>query len=131
MGSSFVDDFAVVRYNPDGSLDDGGASDSSPGDAFGSSGLVTTTLGSGFDAAYGVAVQEDGKIVAGGNANNAGNQDFALARYNADSSLNNRFNNDGKLKTDFFGGNDDVAPRVSPPRRASPRTPRSVRPTAP
>ena len=50
------DDFALVRYNTDGSLDT----------SFDSDGKVITAIGSGDDAAYSVAIQSDGKIVAAG-----------------------------------------------------------------
>ncbi len=55
-------------------------------------------------------LQSDGKIVVAGQAynNNTGNYDFALARYNSNGSLDNSFDGDGKLTTDFFGC-DDVA----------------------
>ncbi|MBA3785485.1 MAG: hypothetical protein H0X15_08105, partial [Acidobacteria bacterium] len=45
-------DFALVRYNTDGSLDN----------SFGAGGKVTTDFGSSEDVAYGVAIQTDGKI---------------------------------------------------------------------
>jgi uncharacterized delta-60 repeat protein len=48
-----------------------------------------------------VAIQADGKIVAGGYSQNAGSSDFALARYNADGSLDTSFDSDGMLITDF------------------------------
>ncbi len=50
------DDFALVRYNTDGSLDT----------SFDSDGKVTTAIGSGDDYASSVAIQSDGKIVAAG-----------------------------------------------------------------
>ena len=49
-------DFALVRYNTDGSLDT----------SFDGDGKVTTAIGSGDDYAYSVAIQSDGKIVAAG-----------------------------------------------------------------
>ena len=49
-------DFALARYNADGSLDT----------SFDGDGKVTTDFGTLDDAAYGVAVQADGKIVAVG-----------------------------------------------------------------
>ncbi|MEO7317778.1 MAG: hypothetical protein ABIZ56_02190, partial [Chthoniobacteraceae bacterium] len=62
-------DFALARYSPDGSLDT----------SFNGTGIVTTDLLGQFteDEAFSVAVQPDGKIVAGG----ASNLDFALVRY--------------------------------------------------
>jgi hypothetical protein len=63
-------DFALVRYNPDGTPD---ATFGTAGD-----GKVTTDFGSpAEEAALGVALQADGKIVLAGDAGN----NFALARY--------------------------------------------------
>src|SRR5213080_4030233 len=64
-------DFAVVRYNADGSLDG----------SFGTGGKVITPLGSSDDVAFSLVLQPDGKLVAGGYANNGSNDDFALVRY--------------------------------------------------
>jgi uncharacterized delta-60 repeat protein len=82
-------DFALGRYNADGSLDSG----------FGSGGKVTTDFG-GFDAVSGVVVQPDGRIVAAGRS---GGGDFALARYNANGGLDPTFGGTGKVTTDFGG----------------------------
>ena len=71
-------DFAVVRYNADGSLDD----------TFSGDGKVTTAVGSGVDLAQSVAIQSDGKIVVAGYSDvGGGNYDFAVVRYNTDGSL--------------------------------------------
>jgi uncharacterized delta-60 repeat protein len=66
-------DFALARYNPDGTLDP----------TFNSTGKVLTDFsGSGsVDFAYALAIQSDGKIVAGGFSSPSGTSDFALARY--------------------------------------------------
>jgi uncharacterized delta-60 repeat protein len=86
-------DFALARYNPDGSLDA----------TFGTGGRVTTNFtGSSDDVASAVAVQFDGKIVVGGDAD--GN--FALARYNPDGNLDASFGSEGKVTTNL--GSDDV-----------------------
>src|SRR6266536_6144139 len=87
-GLSGAGDFALARYNADGSLDP----------SFGSGGKVTTDFG-GFDLALGVALQSDGKIVAAGQGGSS--FDFALARYNADGSLDTSFGSGGKVTTDF------------------------------
>ncbi|MFN2508228.1 MAG: hypothetical protein ABR589_05595, partial [Chthoniobacterales bacterium] len=82
-------DFAVARFNSNGSLDDGSANDSTPGDSFGTGGLVTTDFGDD-DNATGVAIQSDGKIVVVGHlgpTNSGFNVDFAIARYNTNGSL--------------------------------------------
>jgi uncharacterized delta-60 repeat protein len=61
----------VARYNRDGSLDA----------TFGSGGKVTTDFGD-FEAALGIAILPDGRIVAAGITFQAGTgYDFALARY--------------------------------------------------
>jgi uncharacterized delta-60 repeat protein len=65
-GDFLVGDFALARYNRDGSLDT----------SFDADGTVTTDFGS-FDQALGVAIQPDGRIVAAGFSQ----PDFALARY--------------------------------------------------
>lgn len=68
-------DFALVRYNSDGSLDTG----------FGSGGRITTDVAGGTDVAQAVAIQADGKVVAAGRAFRS-NFDLTLARYNNESA---------------------------------------------
>jgi uncharacterized delta-60 repeat protein len=95
-------DFALARYNPDGSLDTAG---------FGVLGKVITDFsgtGTSSDQANAVAIQQDGKIVAAGFSNNSGTNAFALARYETDGSLDMSFGASGKVETDF-GGTDDQA----------------------
>ncbi len=83
-------DFAVMRYNSNGSLDS----------TFGVNGISTTDVGS--DVGYDVAVQSDGKIVVAGYTFRDGQGiDFAVLRYNADGSLDATFDSDGILTTDF------------------------------
>jgi uncharacterized delta-60 repeat protein len=89
-------DFLVVRYNANGSVDT----------SFGSGGVVTTDFGGViFDAAFGVALQSNGKIVAAGSLFNSfgSSADFALARYNPNGSLDASFGSGGKVTTDFGG----------------------------
>jgi uncharacterized delta-60 repeat protein len=87
----FENGFALARYNPDGSLDP----------TFGTAGKALTSFGGMADAAHGVAVQPDGKIIAAG-AGGAAN-DFLVARYNPDGSLDATFGTTGKVITDFGG----------------------------
>ncbi len=91
-------DFALARYNPDGTLDG----------TFGTGGKVTTDFNGGDDAAFAVVLQPDGKIVAAGVAKTSRSQDFALARYNPNGSLDGTFGTGGKVTTDF-AGDDDAA----------------------
>jgi uncharacterized delta-60 repeat protein len=95
QGSVGADDFALVRFNTDGSLDT----------AFGTDGLVLTDFGI-FDEILALAIQQDGKIMAAGRMNASLNEDFAIARYNMDGSLDTSFNDDGKVTLDFFGAHD-------------------------
>jgi uncharacterized delta-60 repeat protein len=76
-----------------------------PGDldpTFGVAGMQTTDLGGSEDAAA-AAIQQDGKIVVAGGSFRGGRDDFALARYNPDGSLDASFSGDGKVVTDFGG----------------------------
>lgn len=78
--------FALVRLNPDSSLDG----------SFGESGIALTAF-VGSAAAHAVTLQPDGKIVVGGESN----RDFALARYNPDGSLDASFYLGGKVAISF------------------------------
>jgi uncharacterized delta-60 repeat protein len=90
-------DFALVRYNSDGSLDA----------SFGASGKVTTDFVGEIDVARSVAIQADGKIIVGGDAYvSTNNYDFALVRYNQDGMLDASFGSGGKVTTDFAGAED-------------------------
>ena len=93
-GSNY--DFALVRYNSDGSLDT----------SFGSGGVVTTGVGAAYDYAYALVQQADGKLVAAGRSNNGSNNDFALVRYNSDGSLDTSFGSGGVVTTGVGGSND-------------------------
>ena len=99
-GSNY--DFALVRYNADGSLDT----------TFNGTGKVVMPVGSSYDHAYSVQVQPDGKIVVAGSSHNGSNYDFALVRYNADGSLDTSFGGGaGKVVTPL-GSSDDVGHSV-------------------
>ncbi|OFY86022.1 MAG: hypothetical protein A3F72_21500 [Bacteroidetes bacterium RIFCSPLOWO2_12_FULL_35_15] len=90
-------DFALARYNSNGTLDN----------TFGTGGKATTPFGSSDDRGFSSAIQNDGKIVVAGYSNNGANSDFALARYNTDGYLDNTFNTDGKIVTDFENSSDE------------------------
>lgn len=75
-----TDQFLVVRYITDGTLDQN----------FGSNGIVTTSFG--VDAqAQAIALQPDNKIIAAGFAGTS----FALARYTSNGSLDSTFGTSG------------------------------------
>jgi uncharacterized delta-60 repeat protein len=89
-------DFALVRYNIDGSLDI----------SFDGDGKVTTDFGNSSDSLFDVAIQTDGKIIAVGTTFNSltgTGDDFAVARYNINGSLDTSFDGDGKVTTTIIG----------------------------
>ncbi|NUQ63012.1 MAG: hypothetical protein HUU20_11010 [Pirellulales bacterium] len=95
-------DFAVVRFNANGSLDDGSATDATAGDAFGSGGVALTDLGGYDEGLTDLALQADGKIVVVGYRSMAGvNIDVAMVRYDTDGSLDTTLDGDGILLTDL------------------------------
>jgi uncharacterized delta-60 repeat protein len=95
-------DFALLRYNSDGSADQ----------TFGVGGKVNTDFSGTKDFAFGIVRQPDGKLILAGSA--LGEQisdsevDFALAGYNDDGSLDTSFGLNGKVTTDFFGARDSA-----------------------
>jgi uncharacterized delta-60 repeat protein len=99
MASTNIDDFGLVRYNTDGTLDT----------TFGIGGKVTTDVGGSWDQGFSVSVQPDGKIVVSGFARFGSNDDFAVVRYNTDGSLDTTFDRAGTL-----GGSVSYAENSSP-----------------
>jgi uncharacterized delta-60 repeat protein len=78
-GSVQDEDFAVARYNSDGSLDS----------SFGTDGKTFTQVGSGLSGIVDLAIQLDGKVVAVGYASEGGNSAFGIARYLTEDILYN------------------------------------------
>lgn len=89
-GATLVD-FALARYNTDGTLDP----------SFGAGGILTTDIGGGFNDASAVAIQPDGKIILAGAAMVGSTSDIALVRYDTDGTLDNSFNGNGIVTTDL------------------------------
>ena len=101
--NQFNFDFAVARFNADGS----------PDLSFGSGGKVTTDFNGQTDRAFAVAIQGDGKIVVAGSATPASgiSTDFAVARYDSAGAPDGSFGSGGKLTTDI-GGAIDIAQNI-------------------
>ena len=78
-------DFALVRYNPSGSLDN----------TFGVNGIVTTQIGASDGGAYSLKIQSDGKIITAGYYYDGLHNDFALVRYGSNGTLDNSFGSNG------------------------------------
>jgi uncharacterized delta-60 repeat protein len=99
-GESSDTDFALARYNPDGS----------PDATFGNGGQVSTDFLGLEDDAFSVLIQADGKIVAVGSSNDPATfYDFAAARYLSNGTLDTTFGMAGKVHTDFGDQNFDRA----------------------
>ncbi|KGO90874.1 T9SS type A sorting domain-containing protein [Flavobacterium subsaxonicum] len=76
--------------------------------AFGIDGKTVTGFGSNENRAYAIAFQPDGKFLVGGTSlNSNGEDDFALARYNVNGSLDVSFGVHGKVLTGFMEVNND------------------------
>jgi uncharacterized delta-60 repeat protein len=89
--------FALARYLSDGTLDD----------TFGGDGKVISPFAGHGGAAYDVAIQEDGRIVAGGSSGFDGiHGDFGVARYRRTGALDQTFSGNGWLTTSFTPDND-------------------------
>jgi uncharacterized delta-60 repeat protein len=85
--------FALARYNSNGTLDT----------SFGAGGRVTADFGSPWQVATAVAVQPDGKIVVAGGAVIGLFNDFALARFNSNGTPDTTFGTRGKVLTNLAG----------------------------
>ena len=89
--------FALARLQSDGS----------PDETFGSGGLVTTSFDGSRSGARAVIAEPDGRLIGGGAKFGAPSASgdvlpdsgFALARYNADGSLDKSFGTDGRATT--------------------------------
>jgi uncharacterized delta-60 repeat protein len=99
-------DFAAVRYNTDGSLDN----------SFGTAGITTVDIGFGgagsTDQAHSLSIQSDGKIVLAGQtaASTGGNDDVAVIRLTSNGTLDSGpsgFDSDGIVTFNYGPTNTD------------------------
>jgi uncharacterized delta-60 repeat protein len=68
-------------------------------------GIVTIPIGTGNDFAYSAVIQPDGKILLAGLSHNGVNNEWAIARFNSDGSLDTTFGSGtGKFITGFATG---------------------------
>jgi uncharacterized delta-60 repeat protein len=103
-------DFAVARYTRGGRLDT----------TFSRNGRQLTDFGGGQnvsygDAAHGVAIQRNGRIVLAGSVAPPGDAltaDFGLARYRANGELDRTFSHNGKQRTRFGSNHEDYGTDV-------------------
>ena len=96
-------DFGLARLNTDGS----------PDTSFAGVGWVVTDLNGNDDFAQSVALQPDGRLLVAGYSDISEEPSynpesiFALARFNADGSLDASFGTNGWLTTDLAGFDDE------------------------
>jgi uncharacterized delta-60 repeat protein len=99
-GESSNTDFALARYNPDGT----------PDATFGNGGQVSTDFLGLEDDSFSILIQPDGKIVAVGSANDPATfYDFAAVRYLNNGTIDATFGEGGKVHTDLGDQNFDRA----------------------
>ena len=96
-------DFALIRYQADGSIDP----------SFGHGGQVATDFGASFDWAYALRLEPDGKIVVGGVTDATGSRDFALARYRSDGTLDPSFGDGGRVIAQLRPSSADTVHRLA------------------
>jgi uncharacterized delta-60 repeat protein len=97
VGGVSGDEFAVLRYSDNGSLDP----------TFGSGGIVATLVGTNGQA-NALAVQDDGKIIAAGFSDGVVAGDFALVRYEASGLLDTTFGSGGIVVHDLGSETDQI-----------------------
>jgi uncharacterized delta-60 repeat protein len=92
LPNSFDLDFALIRYNADGT----------PDTTFGAGGKVVFGLEHLHDEELNeVAIQADGKIVAVGDSNSSNNSGFLVLRFNTDGTRDTGFGTNGIVRTTF------------------------------
>jgi uncharacterized delta-60 repeat protein len=91
VGGMAVGDFALARYNTNGSIDT----------TFGVSGFAHAGIGTANDTITCMAIRADGKIVTGGYAQFTSEFDFAAAVFNSNGTLDTSFNGTGKVSTNL------------------------------
>jgi uncharacterized delta-60 repeat protein len=96
MGTPLTMDFAIARYNTDGT----------PDNSFGGDGKVVTSVEGYSTEIKSLFVQPDGKIIAAGSGH-GNSTDMVLVRYTADGRLDNSFDNDGIVITNTSNDRDE------------------------
>jgi uncharacterized delta-60 repeat protein len=114
IGGTLGAGFAIARYNSDGSLDTTFGGMIVHGKKVDQARVITNFFPAGqfnYTAAKSVLIQPDGEIVAGGYATNSSSQHFfAVARYNADGTLDTTFGSGGEAVSTGTTGMIAVAP---------------------
>ena len=93
LGLGGANAFVLVRYRPNGDLDE----------EFGDGGVVVTSFGP-FDEARAILREDDGRLVAAGSTFTGEAFELAIARYHADGSLDESFGDGGRVTTPLGAG---------------------------
>ncbi|MDX2245864.1 MAG: T9SS type A sorting domain-containing protein [Bacteroidia bacterium] len=96
VGSGAAADMVLVQFQANGR----------PDSSFGTNGIVTTDFGGGTDIAYAIARQSDDKLLVAGRVYDNGttlNENFGIARYLSNGTLDNDFGTGGKVMIKFTG----------------------------
>ncbi|TNE47691.1 MAG: T9SS type A sorting domain-containing protein [Bacteroidetes bacterium] len=91
-------DFALIRYNSNGS----------PDTTFGDQGKVLTAIGPGWDEVWGIVIQADGKLLVGGETEGDPYLQPCMARYNPDGTLDTSFGSGGFVVESFNSGHSNA-----------------------
>jgi len=98
---------ALARFDANGNWDS----------TFGSNGKPTLDFANNHDFGHTLVIQGDDKIIVAGHTNNGANDDFAIARFNANGDLDTSFGSGGKVTVDFQSQNDQAyAVTIQPTR---------------
>jgi uncharacterized delta-60 repeat protein len=92
-------DFAVIRYNANGTVDS----------SFGNAGTATADFASSDDRIRAIEIDANNNVVAIGSSATGGfsTRNFAVARFTPTGQLDYTFGSGGKVVTDLFGNWDD------------------------
>lgn len=103
-GRSFDRNFAIVRYNANGTLDT----------TFGTAGITTTSFNAGSAVGNSMALQRDGKIIVVGGIWLGNRWIIVMARYNTDGTLDTSFGTAGTITTDLNADSNGYSVAVQP-----------------
>ena len=101
-GTSSVKQFALARYQANGSLDT----------TFGSGGRVFTSIPGGDAFAYDAVIQPNGRIVVVGFVTTVARHSSVIARFNSNGSLDTTFSGDGLVVYNYNSDGSDEAVSV-------------------
>lgn len=96
VSASGRDEWGLIRLGPRGHLDP----------TFGTHGRLVTDFGPGFDEAYAVAVQANGRLLVAGRIRETSKDDIGVLRLKPGGGHDRTFGAGGRVLTDVAGGSD-------------------------